>query len=1162
MSRILSDQKGKLFKPKYRKQKNDMRGFIADGDKSTKRLSDLSHTNFESTSSFRYEINSPIKSTQQLNVDYNLFENHTFFHSAVAKTNEAFLKIINEYPFDGSLKKIEAFEDELTGFESHILKKFPKNVGYLIFSGTQKGEAATNGTQINVLDQDGARIKTLAKENSNSETLDPLNQSATFQFYINPAAKINDNQIIFQKKSSLANNMTMFLSESNDVNKCNINFGITSGSFFNSVTTTINKGSFSFVTAGHNIDKSRLTLTIYDNNDNKTIVTSSNITNFKELKYFGADLNIASGENFRFNELIVAPQETFSGSIDEFRYYHRVLTDQEVLLNKNKIVNGDKQLQLYYKFNEPYGSYEGNDIALDSSINSRSEKIKNFIISNRLTGSDSPLAAEDINRSPVLMPQFDKIQNLNSRMLVTASNYDNVNPNLITRLVPKHYLQSGNDLEGYSSNFGSLSNTVANSKNIRDGINTPTSAQLMIKFLLTWGKYFDELKMYIDSLSLFKTINYQDLDTVPDAFLKKLSNNLGIELPNLFSPDNFEAFFNGYDYQNNDGKSSLSLFQIQNLIWRRVLSEFPSHSSTKGTLDNIKGIFRNVGIEPDNIFHVREYGGAKQKSLNGSKVLRKDEVGFLAFTGSIGNENQTKNYQGRPTVKSPYVVSSFLSGSRIEPGLPKIQGNAVNISNTNPHGTSNNRSDGLFTTASFDYHATYIYPTSFTHFDSQSLVRLHVTGTSAPSNKEGCIINLVSNNTDSTLSLYINDSPSKNTVTTLFLTGVNIDNGDIWAINFGRKASNDNGSIAKNSEFYLRASTFEPGIEPIVYYTSSIFKEESDSLFSNFSTTYNSSGSFLTIGSQSFEDTTRFINKGTAAQKTTNFSGFVTSINFWSKDYSNEEFLSYLKNPNSYASANPVINYNFLHQNSGSFKQVKLHTFSKQATTSSNASGNINLFDLSQRNNHISGYNFEPNKKVIKNRLTILEKLSENFDLNSSNKKIRIRGIQDPALLASNEFATTSPVYEVDPAEEVFDDMRFSLDISAAKGLNENILNVFSDFQFLEDSLGSPNLIFSDRYPNLVQLRKVYFNNLLEKMDLNRYKSLFKWLDNAFTDIVFSSLPRNTKFMGINFLYESHVLERNRFKYLHDEIYLKSLPRDPSRGNIFLSQFVGKIKKG
>ena len=102
MSRILSDQKGKLFKPVYRKSKNDMGNYLSRGSKSVSKLSDMKNTNFESTSSFRYEINSPVKSTQQFNLDYSFFENHTFFHSAVAKTNEAFLKIINEYPFDNN----------------------------------------------------------------------------------------------------------------------------------------------------------------------------------------------------------------------------------------------------------------------------------------------------------------------------------------------------------------------------------------------------------------------------------------------------------------------------------------------------------------------------------------------------------------------------------------------------------------------------------------------------------------------------------------------------------------------------------------------------------------------------------------------------------------------------------------------------------------------------------------------------------------------------------------------------------------------------------------------------------------------------------------------------------------------------------------------------
>ena len=90
----------------------------------------LSQAPVGETGSFRYDpIGSGIKSTQQLNVDWSLFENHVFFNSAQVKTNVAFDKIINEYPFDGSQKEIENYFDNLTGFEKWIYNSYPKYKG-------------------------------------------------------------------------------------------------------------------------------------------------------------------------------------------------------------------------------------------------------------------------------------------------------------------------------------------------------------------------------------------------------------------------------------------------------------------------------------------------------------------------------------------------------------------------------------------------------------------------------------------------------------------------------------------------------------------------------------------------------------------------------------------------------------------------------------------------------------------------------------------------------------------------------------------------------------------------------------------------------------------------------------------------------------------------
>ena len=70
-------------------------------------------------------------------------------------------------------------------------------------------------------------------------------------------------------------------------------------------------------------------------------------------------------------------------------------------------------------------------------------------------------------------------------------------------------------------------------------------------------------------------------------------------------------------------------------------------------------------------------------------------------------------------------------------------------------------------------------------------------------------------------------------------------------------------------------------------------------------------------------------------------------------------------------------------------------------------------------------------------------------------------------------------------------------------------------------------------------MRKVYFNRLVEKMNLKKFFELFKWFDTSFTDLLESLIPRKVKFLGVNYVIESHVLERHRFRYLFDEIYLK-----------------------
>lgn len=1148
-------QPSKLFKPKMRKRKMQSSQYLNKSVDKNITFENFKNTNIESTSSYRYNDKQGVVSTQEINTDYSSFINHTFFHSAVAKVNESFDLILNKFPYEGTNKEIEAFEDSLTGYEKYVYDIYPKNAGYLIFSGTQKGESQLNGTYIDVQDYSGMEYASISKNNKAQSKISPGNSPLNIQLFINFPKQVNDNQAVIQKYQSLAYNFGIYLSSSSNTDNCQIDFLINSGSRSLKSSAILPKGEFVHVTAEYNnCNEYNSLMLLSDSIADHIFTTSSNKVYIENISPSGS-LKIGRGSSVRDSKVIFSTQETLTGSIDELRIFHKSIPKSEIKKNAYRSVSGDDNLSLYYKFNEPFGSHAGNSIVLDSSGNSLNSTIKNYLANyTRNTGShaQNPVKMEKLKNSPILFPTHTEVTSLNTTLLIDAKEYDDVNPNLITKLVPPHYLALGNEQDNLQKALGGIEESFSKRSSIQSNQNTKTSVQLLVKLLLTWAKIFDEIKIYIDHFSKINFVEYDEYETVSNKFLVRLGNHLGLNLPRLFENANIDQLINGYDLKNNPELAVRGLQDLQNLIWRRILSDISNIKNTKGNLDSIRSIFRSSGIEAENIFNFREYGGAKIKNLTDSKEIKKDIINFLNFSGSISNLNiALLNNEGR-SASTPFLKSPYLSGSRVEKGKPEIKGVFVN-------NNSNNKSDGLFTTSSFTVQGYYTFDKRLNHPISQSLFRVNITGSDASTKKEATVINVVADK--SSINAYISDGIADSIVNVIKINNVNIQDGDIWSVNLAK----NNGINLKNNysdEYHLRVAKYLGGKQQEYYYTSSFISKKNDSVFSNYSSQYNVSGTFLTIGSQSLESSGKFINNlSDQRYKSTIFSGEVSYLNFWSDFKEENEFLSYAANPNSVGTNNPKVNYNFSLSQTGSFERLRYQTYGKQATTASKDNGKIRFFDFTQNNFHLEGENFEASKIVMTPNYHIYEILSENFDLNSSKEKIRVRSIQDDEIIKDNKYALSSPVYETPLLEEVFDDTRFSIDMSVMKGLNENIMTIFPDFQPIENSLGQANALFANEYQDLRLFSDIYFNNLIDDLDLGRYRSIFKWIDASYSDIVYSLIPRTTTFMGINFIYESHVLERNRFKYLFDEIYLKSLQRDSNRGTILLSQLTSKICK-
>tara|TARA_B100001029_G_C14975351_1_gene402717 strand:- start:90 stop:1037 length:948 start_codon:yes stop_codon:yes gene_type:complete len=311
-------------------------------------------------------------------------------------------------------------------------------------------------------------------------------------------------------------------------------------------------------------------------------------------------------------------------------------------------------------------------------------------------------------------------------------------------------------------------------------------------------------------------------------------------------------------------------------------------------------------------------------------------------------------------------------------------------------------------------------------------------------------------------------------------------------------------------------------------------------------------------------------------------------LRLWSKYLTKTEALEHVRNPFSVGVEDPTRNFNFATTPSGSFERIRLDISFDQPVTASIEDemvdhvmrlGYMELFDFTQAkvsgsrgalwrtedshdemSFHMMGYGFEAEESIIKPERFDYTTIDAKFDEHGVDNKIRIRGFEQTENI--EEFQVdVAPVYEILPSEKPNDDTRFSLDISSFQGLNDDIIKIFATLDSLDNMIGAPELVFSDNYPDLASMRELYFNRLTGKVKIRSFFEFFKWFDNAAGNIIEKLIPRKTHFMGINFVIESHMLERAKITYNYSDTYLGPKNRSGLKGTILLQQFVGQVKR-
>jgi len=1096
------------------------------------------------TSSFRYDpIGSGIKSTQQLNVDWSAFENHVFFNSAEVKVNAAFEKLVNSFPFDGSRFESELFYDKLTGFENYVYQRFPKNKGYLFFSGSNTGDTTAKGTYITVRDIAGSSYGFLTKNPDGASRLDPTSSSISFQFQIYAPSLANSNQMVLQKfNESNGHGFGCYLSQSVSTSNAELTFFVASGSTNTmSASIALEKGTWNPVTfiwdrtSGVNQIRGYVGGTLSS--------TSSQVT-IRNLSFQTSSLFIGTGSNI--SAPLFHPETTFSGGLDELRYYKRILSTGEMVQYQSQSVYPEGDMALYYKFNEPSGS--NTQLVLDCSgqgmhgqLNAYSQAI--LQVRNFATGSlfgESPMVNEDLRKCPILFPDHPDVISLKTTLMTDAQTYDSYNPNIITKLVPRQYffygqIQNAFDTEEGNLNdiqYGSEPNTVAFG-----------STQTILSLLYMWAGFFDEMKIFLDAFSTLRHVDYDQIDTVPDAFLKQLGDFYGLELPPMFIGSQIDQFVNGENVVANSVNSEYTLQYLQNQIWRRILINAGDILKSKGTLHSIKALLRAVGIEGDNIFRFKEYGGPTQRTLTSLRESR-NEVGAVL------------NFRGGGYMKTPP-----LSGSRVEPGYPLPVGTFIIDGTTGHNSDTTNENDGLFTSGSWTYEGIYTYAGIPSTSSIQSLARLMNNGPGATDN---VLANLYATS-GSGATLYI--QPNYGTgmsALTMSITAPDILDGQTWNISFGRSRYDEINQTVSSS-YFLRIGRNNLGEIVEEYSTASLYNDNgpdaNKNLFQKITLTPGLySPCFLAIGSGSTSINSSVLLNDRPLQT---FDGQVGQVRWWTKALTLSEWREHVRDYKSLGVYDPRVNFNFEQFRSGSFQKLRGDWSTDQQTLLSDNLGDIQIFDFSQHNLHATGSGFLVTASVITPHRFYYSFLSPNFDEAATNQKVRVRSYQNLENVLSDDamYSSPAPVYELIQEQIPEDNGKFSIDFSIVDSLNQDMIGMFSTLDIFNTILGAPNMMFSGDYPDLEILQNIYFNRLSTKLNVRGFFDFYKWFNTNIGKFIEQLIPRKTRYNGINYVITSHLLERSKVEYHFEDQWIGANNRSQQKEVLLLQLFTGLLKK-
>lgn len=1071
------------------------------------------------------QIGDGIQNTQQLLVDWSKWENHVFFHSAEAKANIAIDKVINSYPFDGTSEEKIKFRSKIDGFTKWIYDSFEESVNYANFDGN---------TEVIVKDATGWLLPELSSVpvGQTKLTKDIHTNGVTVEFWVlKEVATPGTQQVILQKcDGAQTNPKGISVWSIDNASDWDCNFLVSSDEYksIHLKIAGLPHGEWHHIAfVYHRGTNERVESYLNGVLDDTTVAQAEldDITTATSYLFVGTGIS-HNTITVPGADILNSPTK-FIGGIDELRLWNAARTKDSIERYLYKNIDAQDNLTVYFRFNEPSSTSDWNTqpIVLDYSGNSFHGYVQSADHKVLKAGLyDTPLILEDPTDNKILFPDWPATIELNTTLIKDANNYDRNNPNLITKLVPKHYFEEARFFEAVDTELDEPLPLDRNHSSLNGvglyslpGHSKLESRTIIMSFLLVWAAYFDDIKLYIDSFSHLDKVSYTGYEQLPPILINFLSEYYNIPLTNPFEDETLDKYRDGQNITS-ETSSNLRLGSLVDTLWRRVLVNMPFLLRSRGTVNGIKSLMNTLGLESNSFFRLKEYGGKLDTSISSSRLMEK--INLLSIDMS----------------KSDYAVVSDLKAYRHEPGLPDAsaapgQGSVVfqsgDILLVEPDSPP---VETQFLSGSWSYEAHYILGEKDQQESLFSII----------DDSDVLLVNLISDPEQRKLTLHTVEygdlnAPNENTL--------DLNDLYIWDDNPVHIAVS---STWREASRVLEITASKTSNDKISSWNtvSANFSRDNTVAVNDCYNTRTSATHNLYIGDYSGTPT------GPITNTTLTCSSKVIVPKFWTKELNEEEIREHTKNPQSQYTRDPlgknpiptIVDGQRLWQYSPLYEgHVPVNGWERLRwmipglenpdDIDYNAQTH-DLIDATQNGFDITVYN---PSGITLDRVSYSIVEAE-IGSNSSDNKVRIRSYSDETVARLNN-AHYGPLYELE-SQVGLDDRRFSIESSIVHALNKDMMNLLGDMKRVNDYLGAPELEYAVDYPEMRKIRELYFQRLTDNMPYNSVIEFQRWFNNHFDELVETFIPYTADFLGVNFIIESHILERHKFEYKQGDVHV------------------------